>query len=358
MAATVLVADDSPTIQNKAKGILTGEGLEVITVSNGVAAVKELSQIKPSLILADVSMPGRDGYEVCEYVKKSAELNRIPVLLLFSDTDPYDEVQGARVGADGTVRKMVAGKPLDPQGLISTVNRFLAQAETPTPTQEDVLPPPPSQEFQISSVPTEMEIPTGPKEVVDLSALPEEASLADAVFEPHASFTPESAAVQEEAAQPAELPLVTTSSLDGQPSAVESESSEGERPILTTPDESLAPGAPSAESQEPSAEGAPEERVSPQPSFESEVLFHTPPEVLDLLSGGRTRTEATNAAAVATDGEPSSVTGSAASLDANLIYKVVLKVVIKMSPSDLPSETANQLASKLASEIISEIGTS
>ena len=64
MGRTVLVADDSPSIQNKAKGILTGEGLEVVTVSNGVAAIKKLQTIRAALILADVSMPGRDGYAV------------------------------------------------------------------------------------------------------------------------------------------------------------------------------------------------------------------------------------------------------------------------------------------------------
>ena len=61
MARTVLVADDSPTHQRKANGILTGEGLQVVTVSNGVAAIKKLPTVKPMVVLADVSMPGKDG---------------------------------------------------------------------------------------------------------------------------------------------------------------------------------------------------------------------------------------------------------------------------------------------------------
>ena len=64
MGRTILVADDSPTIQKKASGILTGEGLDVVTVSNGVAAVKKLPTVNPLVVLADVSMPGKDGYEV------------------------------------------------------------------------------------------------------------------------------------------------------------------------------------------------------------------------------------------------------------------------------------------------------
>ena len=73
MARMVLIADDSPTIQKRALGILKGEGFEVETVSNGVAAIKRLAFIRPAVVLADVSMPGRDGYEVCEFVKNSAE---------------------------------------------------------------------------------------------------------------------------------------------------------------------------------------------------------------------------------------------------------------------------------------------
>ena len=95
MARIVLVADDSPTIQKRALGILKGEGFEVETVSNGVAAIKRLAVLHPVVVLADVSMPGRDGYEVCEFVKKSPELSQVPVLLVASDMEPYDEARGA-----------------------------------------------------------------------------------------------------------------------------------------------------------------------------------------------------------------------------------------------------------------------
>ena len=54
MGRTILVADDSPTVQKKASGILTGEGLDVVTVSNGVAAVKKLPSVNPLVVLADV----------------------------------------------------------------------------------------------------------------------------------------------------------------------------------------------------------------------------------------------------------------------------------------------------------------
>ena len=124
MTRTILIADDSPTVQKKASSILTGEGMDVITVSNGVAAIKKLPNVKPTVILADVSMPGKDGYEVCEFVKGSSEFPNVPVVLVFSDDDIYDEQKGARARADGRIKK-----PFDRDELIATVTKFIAVSE-------------------------------------------------------------------------------------------------------------------------------------------------------------------------------------------------------------------------------------
>ena len=110
MARLILIADDSPTVQRKAQSILEGEGFEVETVSNGVAAIKKLPTLRPVLVLADVSMPGKDGYEVCDFVKSSGDLLNVPVLLVGSDLEPYDEVRGKQVRADGIIKK-----PFTPQ---------------------------------------------------------------------------------------------------------------------------------------------------------------------------------------------------------------------------------------------------
>jgi len=128
VARMVLVADDSPTIQKKALGILKSEGFEVETVSNGVAAIKRLSVIHPVVVLADVSMPGRDGYEVCEFIKNSAELSHVPVLLVASDMEPYDDARGAEVRADGIIKK-----PFEARDLISLVVKFADQFEASLP---------------------------------------------------------------------------------------------------------------------------------------------------------------------------------------------------------------------------------
>ncbi len=141
MARIVLVADDSPTIQKRALGILKGEGFEVETVSNGVAAIKRLAVLHPVVILADVSMPGRDGYEVCEFVKKSPELTHVPVLLVASDMEPYDRARGAEVGADGIIKK-----PFEAHELASIVTRFAAQFAAASLTHPASAPAPPQRE--------------------------------------------------------------------------------------------------------------------------------------------------------------------------------------------------------------------
>lgn len=125
MARTVMIADDSPTVQKKASGVLTGEGIDVVTVSNGVAAIKKLPAARPLVVLADVSMPGKDGYEVCEFIKSSPDFVQVPVVLVFSDDDVYDEQRGVRVGADGRIRK-----PFDHDELIAVVGKFIAASES------------------------------------------------------------------------------------------------------------------------------------------------------------------------------------------------------------------------------------
>jgi CheY-like chemotaxis protein len=162
LGRTILVADDSPTIQKKASGILTGEGLDVVTVSNGVAAVKKLSTVNPVVVLADVSMPGKDGYEVCEYIKSDAGLSSIFVLLIFSDTDPYEEAKGARVSADGIIKK-----PFEREELVATVAKFVNQAEAARPL---AAPPPPQPPPAVEVDPIEEEQPAQASPAADLAA--------------------------------------------------------------------------------------------------------------------------------------------------------------------------------------------
>jgi CheY-like chemotaxis protein len=190
VARIVLVADDSPTIQKKALGILKGEGFEVETVSNGVAAIKRLAVLHPVVILADVSMPGRDGYEVCDFVKKSAELSHVPVLLVASDMEPYDDARGAQVKADGIIKK-----PFEPQELISIVMKFAEECEAAAArVSAPVAPPPapePAQDFSAFNELPE-ETPTVVQHVApDFSAVSEGVAFAEPAAEEAPGFSME-----------------------------------------------------------------------------------------------------------------------------------------------------------------------
>ena len=122
--AKILVADDNSNIQKMVGLALKDQGIDVVAVGNGEAAVRKISDIKPDLVLADVFMPVRNGYEVCQYVKTDPSLAHIPVILLVGAFDPLDEQEAQRVGADGVLKKPFV--PPDP--LISMVKSALARA--------------------------------------------------------------------------------------------------------------------------------------------------------------------------------------------------------------------------------------
>ncbi len=120
----ILVADDNSNIQKMAALALKGAGVEVIAVGNGEAAVRKLPELQPDLVLADVFMPVRNGYEVCEFIKRDARFAHIPVILLVGAFDPLDEREAQRVRADGVLKKPFV--PPDP--LVNMVKSLLVKA--------------------------------------------------------------------------------------------------------------------------------------------------------------------------------------------------------------------------------------
>jgi CheY-like chemotaxis protein len=139
LVARILVADDNSNIQKMVGLALKDQGIDVVAVGNGEAAVRKISDIHPDLVLADVFMPVRNGYEVCQYVKADSALAHIPVILLVGAFDPLDEQEAQRVGADGVLKKPFV--PPDP--LISMVKSALARAgvlvggAAPAPPKEE-----------------------------------------------------------------------------------------------------------------------------------------------------------------------------------------------------------------------------
>jgi CheY-like chemotaxis protein len=101
----LLLADDSVTIQKVIDLTFSDEGIEVTTVSNGEQAILKLEEMVPDIVLADIFMPGRSGYEVCEHIKRDERFRHIPVMLLVGSFEPFDEAEARRVGADDYLTK-------------------------------------------------------------------------------------------------------------------------------------------------------------------------------------------------------------------------------------------------------------
>ena len=127
--ARVLVADDNSNIQKMVTLALKDQGIDVVSVGNGEAAIRKLPDLSPDLVLADIFMPVRSGYEVCEFVKRDARFAHIPVILLVGAFDPLDEHEAKRVGADGVLKKPF----VPPEPLIKMVKAALEQSARQRP---------------------------------------------------------------------------------------------------------------------------------------------------------------------------------------------------------------------------------
>jgi CheY-like chemotaxis protein len=126
MSKKLLLADDSITIQKVIGITFANEDYSLCVVDNGDAALEKARVELPDLILADVFMPGKNGYELCAAIKAEAGLQQIPVLLLAGTFEPFDEAKARKAGADGWI-----AKPFESQALIDRVEELLARPRTP-----------------------------------------------------------------------------------------------------------------------------------------------------------------------------------------------------------------------------------
>lgn len=131
---TILLADDSITIQKIVNLTFSGEGIDVVTVGNGDAALKKIQEIRPDVVLADIFMPGKNGYEVCDAVKNDAAMNSTPVILLVGAFEPFDANEASRVKADGHLTK-----PFEIKVLISAVNALIRHPKESSGPEETVV---------------------------------------------------------------------------------------------------------------------------------------------------------------------------------------------------------------------------
>ncbi len=123
-APRILVVDDNPDIMELMKELLATRGYEVVGVTNAAQAEAEIARQAPDMILSDVIMPGKSGYELCRELKENRATRLIPVVLITGLTEREDRLQGIECGADDFLHK-----PIFPEELFARVKSLLKLKE-------------------------------------------------------------------------------------------------------------------------------------------------------------------------------------------------------------------------------------
>lgn len=117
---TILVVDDSPTDLKLMTSPLEGKGYRVLTAVDGEEALQKASQESPHLIVLDVVLPKKNGFQVCRQLKTSPETKDIKILMLTSKTQDSDRFWGLKQGADEYMTK-----PFDDEEYIAIITKLL-----------------------------------------------------------------------------------------------------------------------------------------------------------------------------------------------------------------------------------------
>jgi CheY-like chemotaxis protein len=118
--SVILIADDNPHAHRMGKQILSQEGFDVVTASDGNEAMSYLAENRPDLVMADTHMPGPSGFDICRHVKSAESLKGVRVVLLAGPLEPFDPAQAESVRSDAVLHK-----PLDAYTLIETVKSLI-----------------------------------------------------------------------------------------------------------------------------------------------------------------------------------------------------------------------------------------
>ena len=120
----ILLADDSPHAQRMGERILREEGFEVVSLTDGDAALMRLSDVDPDLILADVFLPAKSGIEICRYIKMDPRLRHMRVVLTAGLLEPFDEEEAKRAGCDAILKK-----PFEASKVMETIDPLVKEAQ-------------------------------------------------------------------------------------------------------------------------------------------------------------------------------------------------------------------------------------
>jgi CheY-like chemotaxis protein len=134
----ILLADDSPHAQRMGERILREEGFEVVSLTDGNAAMLRLADVDPDLILADVFLPGKSGFELCRHVKNDPRFKHVRVVLTAGLLEPFDEDEARRAGCDAILKK-----PFEASKVVSTIDPLVKDAQLARGRITEQVPPTP-----------------------------------------------------------------------------------------------------------------------------------------------------------------------------------------------------------------------
>ena len=181
MPAKLLIADDSTTIQKVFERTFPPTEFTLSFANNGEEALAKLKMERPQMVIADINMPAKNGFEVCEGIKNDPALKDIPVLLLVGILDDFDEDESRRVGADGFIVK-----PFEASAALNKVREALKKAGAVPPRAQGPGGQPQSGRTGLSGILEETSSPSltalfqrqATEDIVELSNVVEEPSAA------------------------------------------------------------------------------------------------------------------------------------------------------------------------------------
>jgi DNA-binding response OmpR family regulator len=123
MAKRILIADDEPNIVISLEFLMQRNGFEVKTAGDGEAALRVVNEFRPDLILLDIMLPLKSGYEVCQKIRENPELGAMKVVMITAKGRDIEVAKGLALGADAYITK-----PFSTQDLLDQVKRLLSDA--------------------------------------------------------------------------------------------------------------------------------------------------------------------------------------------------------------------------------------
>ncbi|NJM28605.1 MAG: response regulator [Pseudanabaena sp. RU_4_16] len=121
---TIMIVDDSAMIREMVCEHLKQQGLAVVEAFDGADAIEKVKVSLPDLVVTDVVMPNKNGYELCRWLKNDPKAQSIPVIMCTTKSEEFDKYWGLKQGADAYVTK-----PYNPDELLNAIKQLLAKVK-------------------------------------------------------------------------------------------------------------------------------------------------------------------------------------------------------------------------------------